>query len=220
MKLTKNEEDYLKTLFHLTIENAQEKTGTNKLAEHLSVSPASVNAMLKKLKVKELVDYKKYGKLQLTEQGKDIAIQLLRKHRLWETFLYQHMNFKWEEVHEVAEQLEHIQSEKLIEELDKFLGYPQRDPHGAIIPNTKGEYLDVNKMTLAEVQEGKKCRLISVKDESRVFLKFVSKIGLSLNSEILVKEVQEFDSSLIIAFAEKEETVTHKFATHVFVEEL
>jgi len=220
MTLTKNEEDYLKMLFHLTVENDQKKAGTNKLAEHLNVSPASVNAMLKKLKIKELVDYQKYGKLQLTAQGKNIAIQLIRKHRLWETFLYQHMNFKWEEVHEVAEQLEHIKSDKLIEELDKFLGHPQRDPHGAIIPNTNGEYLEVNKMTLAEIEEGKTCRLVSVKDESAVFLKFVSKIGLSLNSKILVQEVQAFDQSLTIIFDKKEETVSHKFATHVFVEEL
>lgn len=218
MELTKNEEDYLKALFHLIIESGGGKAGTNKLAEHLGISPASVNNMLKKLKAKGLVAYEKYGKSELTPEGKAIAVSLLRKHRLWETFLYQHMNFTWDEVHEVAEQLEHIQSIKLIKELDRFLGFPTQDPHGEIIPREDGEFSIRPKKTLAEVDAGKKCKLISVNDNSAAFLKYVTQIGLALSSEIKVEEIREFDGSLQISFNEKTENVSRRFSEQVFVE--
>ncbi len=155
LELSKYEEDYLKALFHLTVERGT-TAGTNELADYLGVSPASVNGMLKKLKAKTLVKHEKYAKPSLTKQGKRVAIELIRKHRLWETFLYEKMNFTWDEVHEVAEQLEHIRSDKLIEELDKFLGFPRLDPHGDAIPDAKGKYEPVRKITLAEKKERKK----------------------------------------------------------------
>ncbi len=220
MDLSKAEEDYLKTLFYLIVESREGKAGTNQLAEHLNVSPASVSSMLKRLKKKGLVDYEKYGKLELSEEGEALAVRLIRKHRLWETFLYQHMNFTWDEVHEVAEQLEHIQSPKLIFELDKFLGFPKRDPHGAIIPNDKGEYEVAPKVTLSSLEVGDRCRLISVKDSSVAFLQYVSKIGLALSSELTIREKQEFDQSMLIAFDEKTITVSKKFADNVFVEKM
>lgn len=216
--LTKNEEDYLKALFHLLAEGDDKKVGTNQLAEHMGVTPASVSGMLKKMKGKALVDYEKYGKLELSSQGKLLAMELIRKHRLWETFLYKHMNFTWDEVHVVAEQLEHIKSPKLISELDKFLGYPKRDPHGAVIPTENGEYPTSPKITLAELQKGNRCRLVSVKDSSVAFLQYVTKLGLALSSEIEVQERQEFDGSFIILIDEKPVSVSKKFAEHVFVE--
>ena len=218
MDLTKSEEDYLKTLFHLVIESGQGKAGTNQLAELLEVSPASVNSMLKKLKKKELVKQEKYGKLELTEKGKEVAIWLIRKHRLWETFLYKHMNFTWDEVHQVAEQLEHIQSPKLILELDKFLGFPEQDPHGAIIPNAEGDYNLPPKITLSSLQPGDRCRLVSVRDNSVAFLRYVSKIGLALSSEIKIEERLEFDLSMSISYGDTLVTVTKKFADNVFVQ--
>lgn len=220
MTLTKTEEDYLETLFYLIVESEQAKAGTNQLAEHLNVSPASVNSMLKKLKKKELVSQEKYGKLELTDKGKEVSVWLVRKHRLWETFLYQHMNFSWDEVHEVAEQLEHIHSPKLIMQLDKFLGFPKQDPHGAIIPNANGEYKLSPKVTLSSLQSGDRCRLVAVKDSSVAFLQYVSKIGLVLSSEIKIEEVQEFDSSMLITYDGKNQTVTKKFANNVFVERI
>ena len=137
--LTYTEENYLKALLKSTFENGTNKAGTNELALLLVVKPATVNHMLKKLKEKELVDYEKYGKIKLTNKGKKIALYIIRKHRLWETFLYQKLEFSWEEVHEVAEQLEHIQSEKLVDKLDKFLDYPEFDPHGDPIHIIKTE---------------------------------------------------------------------------------
>jgi DtxR family Mn-dependent transcriptional regulator len=138
--LSFTEENYLKALWHLTMGNTlKDEAGTNELAAYLNVKPATSNDMLKKLKAKKLVDYKKYGKSSLTHKGKKLAIEIVRKHRLWETFLYEKLDFTWDEVHEVAEQLEHIKSQKLVDKLDKFLNYPALDPHGDVIPNAKGD---------------------------------------------------------------------------------
>lgn len=220
MELTKTEEDYLKALFHLIVESEADKAGTNQLAEYLGVSPASANNMLKKLKGKALVAYEKYGKLELTGQGKAVAVRLIRKHRLWETFLHQHMNFSWDEVHGVAEQLEHIQSPKLIAELDRFLGFPRRDPHGAVIPGADGEYDTPPKATLSSLQAGDACRLVAVDDSSEALLRYVSRIGLALNSRIQVEEIHEFDGSLAILVEGVLTMVSKQFADRVFVEKL
>ena len=220
MKLTKNEEDYLKALFNLTVESKGDKAGTNQLAEHLGISPAAVNGMLKKLKTKELVSYKKYGKLELTDTGRNIAVQLIRKHRLWETFLYKCMNVTWDEVHVVAEQLEHIKSEKLMTELDRFLGHPKTDPHGAIIPDKNGKYELRDKTTLAEIAVGTECKIISVKDSSVEFLKYVTQIGLELSSKIKVIEKRDFDETVLIEFGNSKTSVSKKFCENVFVEEM
>ena len=218
MALSKAEEDYLKALFHLNIESDQKESRSSLLAEYLDVSQASVNSMLKKLKKKELVAFERYGKVKLTLSGEQVAVQLIRKHRLWETFLYQHMNFSWDEVHEVAEQLEHIRSKKLITELDKFLGLPKYDPHGAIIPSAEGHYELLPKITLSSLKAGDICRIVSVKDSSVAFLQYVSKIGLALSSEIKVVEIQEFDQSMVINFDDNSLPVSKKFADNVFVE--
>ncbi len=215
--ITKSEEDYLKALFQLLIEDDISKVGNNQLAEYLKVSPASTNSMIKKLKSKQYVISEKYGKLELTEEGKWIAVRLIRKHRLWETFLCNYLNFTWDEVHEVAEQLEHIKSQKLINELDRFMDYPTRDPHGEMIPNADGEYALLPKVTLSSLQEGDVCQLVSVNDGSVNFLRYVSEIGLALSSEIKIIEIREFDKSMKIAFNEAQETVTRKFADNVFV---
>ncbi|MBW1295540.1 metal-dependent transcriptional regulator [Aquimarina litoralis] len=215
--LTKSEEDYLKALFQLLIEESSEKVGNNQLAEYLKVSPASTNNMVKKLKAKHYVVSEKYGKLELTNEGRAIAVRLIRKHRLWETFLYNYLNFSWDEVHEVAEQLEHIKSYKLIDELDRFMDFPEKDPHGELIPTSSGEYKVIPKITLSSLKEGDVCRLVAVNDGSVNFLRFVSEIGLALSSEIKVLEVREFDKSIRIQFNETVETVTRKFADNVFV---
>lgn len=218
--LTKSEEDYLKALFQLLIEDDIEKVGNNLLAEYLKVSPASTNNMIKKLKSKNYVVSEKYGKLDLTNEGKSIAVRLIRKHRLWETFLYNYLNFSWDEVHDVAEQLEHIKSQKLIDQLDRFMDFPEKDPHGELIPNKKGEYSVVPKVTLSSLFEGDLCQLVAVNDGSVNFLRYVSKIGLALSSEIKIVEIREFDKSIRIQFNDTEETVTKKFADNVFVKKV
>lgn len=218
MHITKAEEDYLKALFHLSVEQELERAGTNRLADYLGVAPASVNNMLKKLKAKSLVDYEKYGKLSLTEGGKAIAVRLIRKHRLWETFLFNYLNFSWDEVHEVAEQLEHIRSPKLMAELDRFMGFPQTDPHGETIPNELGEFDLKPRTALASLKTGDICRIISVSDDSIAFLRYVSKIGLSLNIIIEIGETRAFDRSMDIEVEGITHSVSGKFAEHIFVE--
>ena len=218
--LTKSEEDYLKALFQLVIEHDNIKVGNNQLADYLKVSPASANSMIKKLKTKKLVVSEKYGKLELSEEGKEIAVWLIRKHRLWETFLYKHMNFSWDEVHEVAEQLEHIKSAKLVNELDRFMDFPKKDPHGDPIPGADGDFTITPKITLSDLKSGDRCKLIAVNDNSVAFLKYVSEIGLALSSVIVVDEILEFDQSVRIEFNEKTETVSKKFADNIFVEHI
>ncbi len=218
--LTKSEEDYLKALFQLLVEDNAAKVGNNQLADYLKVSPASTNNMVKKLKAKEYVISEKYGKLDLTEDGRSIAVRLIRKHRLWETFLCNYLNFTWDEVHDVAEQLEHIKSRKLIDELDRFMDFPKNDPHGELIPNANGEYAVLPKIMLSSLSEGDVCKLVAVNDGSVNFLKYVSEIGLALSSEIKVLEVREFDKSIRIEFNDVIETVTRKFADNVFVKKV
>ncbi len=212
------EENYLKALFHLTSE-IQNKTeaGTNELAEVLDVTPATANNMLKKLKEKDLVSYEKYGKITLTQKGRSVAVQTVRKHRLWETFLYQTLNFTWDEVHEVAEQLEHIQSAKLVEQLEKFLGYPAIDPHGDPIPGAKGEIKSVKRKTLVEVEVGQTCKLIAVKDNSSSFLQYIVRLGLGLSSKIKIVNRQEFDGSMEIEVDKVRSSISKKVAQNLFV---
>jgi DtxR family Mn-dependent transcriptional regulator len=216
--LSITEENYLKNILYLNL--GEEKVvgvGTNELAGALNVKPSSVNDMLKKLRSKSFIDFEKYGKIFLTEKGKRRAIEIIRKHRLWETFLYEKLDFTWDEVHEIAEQLEHIQSEKLVEKLDKFLGFPKTDPHGDPIPNKEGEFSFIPKLTLDQVPLGNTCKMIAVKDNSAVFLNYVIEIGLGINNSIKVCSMQEFDGSLEIEVDGKRSQVSNKFATNIFV---
>lgn len=215
--LSYTEENYLKALLKITFDSGIEEVGTNELAAALTVKPATVNDMLKKLKEKELVDYEKYGKITLTVEGKKNAIDIIRKHRLWETFLYEKLEFSWDEVHEVAEQLEHIQSQKLVDKLDKFLNYPGFDPHGDPIPNGKGELKVQFKKTLSDVAVGNSCKMVAVKDNSTAFLQYVVKVGLGINDEIIVVSKQEYDAITVIDVNGVKSSISQKFAENIFV---
>jgi DtxR family Mn-dependent transcriptional regulator len=205
--LSFTEENYLKGLFRLTQENSDEEAGTNELAANLGVKPATATDMLKRLKEKKLIDYEKYGKITVTAGGKKSALKIIRKHRLWETFLYEKLNFSWDEVHEVAEQLEHIQSEKLLEQLDNFLGHPQFDPHGDPIPDKNGKMPALKAMILSGAQINKKYKLVGVCNHSTSFLQFLNKTGLTINNSIEVKEIQAFDKSMTVVINNKSQTI-------------
>ncbi len=216
--LSFTEENYLKALLQLTLETGnKEDLGTNELAAHLSVKPATVNDMLKKLKEKKYVSYKKYGKSSLTNEGKKLAIEVVRKHRLWETFLYEKLEFTWDEVHEVAEQLEHIKSPKLVGKLDKFLNYPAFDPHGDVIPGANGEMKMLTKKTLNEEEIGHSCTMVGVKDNSAPFLQYVDKVGLSMNNQIKVLSKQYYDDLIEIEVNGKRSSVSPKFAENIVI---
>ncbi len=215
--LSYTEENYLKALLKISFDKGVEEVGTNELASTLAIKPATANDMLKKLKEKELVEYEKYGKISLTVEGRKNAIDVLRKHRLWETFLYEKLEFSWDEVHEVAEQLEHIHSEKLVDKLDKFLEYPEFDPHGDPIPNKKGELKVQFKKTLSDVAVGSSCKMVAVKDNSSSFLQYVVKVGLGINNEIVVLSKQEYDAIMVIEVNGVKSSVSQKFAENIFV---
>ncbi|HEX7753881.1 MAG TPA: metal-dependent transcriptional regulator [Niabella sp.] len=216
--LSQTEENYLKALFHLTAERAEKtEAGTNELAAALNVKPATANDMLKKLKEKRLIHYEKYGKISLTLSGRKQAVEVIRKHRLWETFLYEKLEFSWDEVHEVAEQLEHIQSPKLIEQLERFLGFPESDPHGDVIPNARGEIKWQPRKLLTAVAVGKTCKLVAVKDNSAAFLQYAVKVGLGLSSKIKVTNRQDFDGTMEIEVNGRKSVVSQKFAENIFV---
>jgi len=215
--LSYTEENYLKALLKISFDSGNEGVGTNELATALKVKPATANDMLKKLKEKELVEYEKYGKITLTNEGRISAIDIIRKHRLWETFLYKKLGFSWDEVHDIAEQLEHIHSQKLIDKLDKFLDFPKFDPHGDPIPNKKGELKVHFKKTLSDVTVGYKCKMVAVKDNSSSFLQYVVKVGLGINNEITVVSKQEYDALTVIEVNGVRSSVSQKFADNIFV---
>ncbi len=214
--MTFSEENYLKTIYHITAASGVE-VSTNAIAEKMQTKASSVTDMLRKLAEKELVNYKKYQGVSLTEKGKLSAKMIVRKHRLWEVFLVDKLNFSWDEVHDIAEQLEHIKSEKLINKLDDFLGNPTEDPHGDSIPDVNGRINKVEKLVLAELNENQIGICIGVKDSSSQFLKYLDKNQITLGSKIEVVAKEEFDLSLKIKVAEKTVTVSNIIANNLFV---
>ncbi|MEZ4775049.1 MAG: metal-dependent transcriptional regulator [Bacteroidia bacterium] len=189
-------ENYLKCIFKFS--GSGERVSTNTLANFLKTSPASVTDMIKKLKKDGLVDYLKHQGVTLTPAGKEIALKILRKHRLWEVFLVQKLNFSWDQVHDMAEQLEHIDSNELISALDKFLGSPNFDPHGDPIPNEKGEIPDRNTYFISEAEPGEEVVIASVGHSDPDFLQYLEKVGLTINRRVTVVEKLSFDNSLQI----------------------
>jgi DtxR family transcriptional regulator, Mn-dependent transcriptional regulator len=195
--LSFTEENYLKAIYRLS-EGGSKDVSTNAIAESMSTKAASVTDMVKRLSNKNLISYEKYYGVKITRQGKSAALLIVRKHRLWETFLVEKLNFNWDEVHEVAEQLEHIQSPLLIEKLDAFLGHPSVDPHGHPIPDKNGKILELKCIGLSELGMQKKSHVRSVKNGSPSFLQYLSKIGIYIGASVSILEKVEFDGSLEI----------------------
>lgn len=215
--MTFSEENYLKTIYHLTT-MLDAEVSTNSIAEKMDTKASSVTDMLKKLAEKDLVNYKKYQGVSLTENGKLAAKMIVRKHRLWEVFLVEKLDFPWDEVHDIAEQLEHIQSDKLINKLDDFLGNPTEDPHGDPIPDVNGRIVKIEKQLLSELMENQSGICVGVKDTSSEFLKYLDKQEIALGSKISVISKESFDQSLRIKLGGKELTISHKIAGNLFVQ--
>lgn len=214
--MTFSEENYLKAIFHLTTVAVAE-ISTNAIAEMMDTKASSVTDMLKKLAEKDLVNYKKYQGVSLTDKGRLSAKMIVRKHRLWEVFLVEKLHFSWDEVHDIAEQLEHIKSEKLINELDDFLGNPTEDPHGDPIPNANGQIVTIEKQLLSELSENQKGICVGVKDSSSEFLKYLDKQEISLGSKMEIISKESFDMSLMIKVDSKELTISNKIASNLYV---
>ncbi len=216
-QLSQSEENYIKAIYALS-ENSNVAISTNLLADRLSTKASSVTDMLKKLSEKKLLTYQKYQGCNLTDSGLTIALSIVRKHRLWEVFLVDKLQFGWDEVHEIAEQLEHIQSVQLTNKLEDFLGYPKVDPHGDPIPTRDGQIDHCTaSVDLVSCEIGTQLVVMGVEDGTPEFLQYLSKIELKLGSSIQIIEKLSFDGSIIVEFDNKQVQFSQKVASKIFV---
>lgn len=197
------EENYLKAIYILHEKHGGMVT-TSQLAEQLKISAASVSDFVKKMATKKLIRYEKSKGVSLSEKGRQIALLIIRKHRLWEVWLVEKLGFQWDQVHDIAEQLEHIESDALIEYLDKHLGFPQTDPHGDLIPDAKGRFAKTANKPLSACRAGDIVRFTGVSDHSNNFLRFLTKSNITLGDEFKVEGVEEYDSSYKVRINRKE----------------
>ena len=205
------EQDYLKAIYKLS--NGKKTVSTNAIAERLKTKASSVTDMMQKLSDKNLVNYVKYQGVTLSDTGKQIAINIIRKHRLWEFFLVDKLNFNWDEIHEIAEQLEHINSQKLIDKLDEHLGFPKYDPHGDPIPDKNGVIYHLDELPISQLNINDEAVLVNVKEHSSEFLKYLENISLLLGTKVKLLEKFAFDNSLKILINNNNEMmISHQVA--------
>ncbi len=214
--LTHSEENYLKAIYHLSLIE-DNGVSTNAIAQKMNTKASSVTDMIKKLSEKGFMNYQKYQGVSLTKEGKMTAKMVIRKHRLWEVFLVEKLDFSWDEVHIVAEELEHIKSEKLINKLDAFLGFPKEDPHGDPIPNAKGEVFISEKFLLNEMDANQICICVGVKDTSSEFLQYLDRQNIALGKTIIIKSKESFDNSMVIEVNNAELMISNKIANNILV---
>ncbi len=200
------EENYLKAIYKLQETNG-EVVATSALAQVMGVHAPSVTDMLKRMAGKKLVTYQKSKGFRLTEKGKQVAVGIIRNHRLWEVFLVDKLGFRWDEVHDLAEQLEHIHSEALVNKLDAYLGYPKADPHGDPIPDANGVLPKSKSVLLSTLKDGDKGTFTGVTDHSAAFLNYLDKAGMSLGDSIKIRSIEEYDQTFTLQLKGKKEIV-------------
>jgi DtxR family Mn-dependent transcriptional regulator len=208
MKNSYTEENYLKALFNLASETGE--VNVNELSKSLEIKMPTVTSMMKKLSEKKLVHYESYKPLRLTEKGKKEAGLVIRKHRLTEIFLVDKMNFGWEDVHDIAEQIEHIQSPVFFEKMDELLGYPKIDPHGSPIPDRDGKIVLKSYDKLSDCKVGETVRFLAVINTSSEFLKFLNSREMRLGLKIKIKSIETFDKSMVVSYSKRpNEVLSH-----------
>lgn len=216
--ISQAEENYLKAIFKVCEKDGR-SAATNAIAQQMQTSAASVTDMLKRLAEKELIHYERYKGVTLTEAGDKLARNLVRKHRLWEVFLVDKLNFAWDEVHEIAEQLEHIHSAELIGRLDKFLGFPRFDPHGDPIPDASGNFTYRKQVIMAEVEVGATGVVVGVQEHAPNFLQHLDRMGLTLGASVKICERFEFDGSIRLQLDdERDLVVSQKVSQNIFIQ--
>ena len=215
LNFSTSEENYLKTIFHLQIKD--ENVSTNELAEKLKAKPASITDMMKKLKNRKLVNYQPYQGFRLTPEGKKVALSIIRRHRLWEYFLAEKLKFSWDEVHEVAEQLEHVSSKKLIDKLDEYLGYPKFDPHGDPIPDTNGKMETGKQVNLSELPVDKPAKVCFIANQTELLMEHLDQKKINIGASIVVQRKFSYDDSLEIKLDNKLLTISGQLAKNIFV---
>lgn len=214
--ITSAEENYLKAILSISLKEDR-KVSTNSISREIGTSAASVSDMLKKLQDKKLIKYEKYKGVELSKKGEIKAINILRKHRLWETFLVNNLGFNWGEVHDVAEQLEHIKSSELIDRLDSYLSFPKYDPHGEPIPNKEGKIPSRNTIPLNELKVGIKGNVMGVTLDDKTFLNYLTQLNISIGTEIELIEKIIFDKSLSIKIEKNNNHITNDVAKHLLI---
>lgn len=215
--LTASEENYLKAIYKLS-EAHNGLVTTKEIADRVNTKPSSVSDMLKKLADKKYINYEKYQHISLTKTGEKMALKTIRKHRLWEVFLVEKLGFGWDEIHPIAEELEHINSDELVDRLDNFLGNPKHDPHGDPIPTATGKISSVKLKKLAEVTAGETVIMTGVADHSTAFLKYLKKMDITLSTQIKVKEINDFDRSMVVSVSGgKAIFISHEVAKNLLV---
>ena len=215
MNYTTSEENYLKAIFHLQTQD--EIVTTTALATKLDTKPASVTDMMKKLNAKKLLNYKPYYGFSLSQEGKKIALHVIRRHRLWEYFLSEKLKFDWNEIHNLAEELEHINNKKLIERLDEYLNYPQFDPHGDPIPDSKGKIKKSKKISLAELPFNKPAEVCQVSNQTNEMLELLNHKNIGIGTKIEVKRHFNYDQSLEIKIKSSFMTISETLAKNIYV---
>lgn len=210
-------EDYIKAVYRL--ERRGKKVTTSALADHLQLADASITGMIKKLSDRGLIHYQRYRGVELTTKGRRIALQIVRRHRLWEMYLVRFLGFSWDKVHDEAERLEHVTSEEMEHHLDEALGFPDVDPHGHPIPSRDGTVAGTDHPSLAECEVGDIVRVLRVSDDDSTFLQHATSIGLALNSRLVVKEKKEFDGSMVVKVGARDQFISREVAEAIFVKE-
>lgn len=219
MTLSNTEQDYLKAIFVITkVENR--KANTNAIAEQLNTKASSVTDMLKKLSAKKLVNYEKYKPAVLTPTGNKRAISLIRSHRLWETFLVDRLKYDWSQVHPIAEQLEHIKDDELIDRLDDYLGNPSFDPHGDPIPTTDGKFPERQEIRLTHLSTGDCGKISSVLQDDESFLEALNQLDISIGDEIEFVDQIKFDQSIKIHIKDQALILSESMANNISVQKL
>lgn len=216
MTISFTEENYLKTIYHLS-KDMEIAVNTNSIAESLNTKAASVTDMLKKLSDKSLINYRKYQGVTLTEEGKNNALNIIRKHRLWEVFLVEKLKFNWDEVHDVAEELEHIHSDLLINRLDEFLEFPKIDPHGDPIPDKNGKFHVPDLKPVCKLKIGETGIISGIRDHSSIFLKYLDENKLTLGQKIEVLNIIEFDGSFVLNIEHQKQTISRDVAKNLLI---
>jgi DtxR family Mn-dependent transcriptional regulator len=216
LKYSISEENYIKTIYHL--QKDDEPVTTNELATALKAKPASITDMMKKLKAKKLLHYQPYQGFKLSAEGNKVALVIIRRHRLWEYFLSEKLKFAWDEVHDVAEQLEHVSSKKLIDKLDEFLNFPRTDPHGDPIPDANGKMETTEKVCLADLPLHTMVKVCGVNDHSSDVLDLLEHKGIHLGCRIEVKKRFAYDQSMEIKISNLPvDSISEQLAKKIFV---
>lgn len=211
-----SEENYIKMIYHLQGERGI--VTTSELAHNLNTRPASVTDMMKKLKAKKLLHYQPYQGFRLSPEGKKVALRIVRRHRLWEYFLAEILKFNWDEVHEVADHLEHVSSKKLIDKLDKFLGHPKVDPHGDPIPDKHGKMENRKQVSLSKLPPNRAAVVSHVGDQSHEILALLKHRKIALGSRLEIKKRFRFDNSMEIKLSNQSPfTISEQLAKNIFV---